>query len=308
MSVEFATIGEITLDDTVLESGELRRAQSGGGALYSALAIRLLGHEVGINSVIGHEYPEEYLQILRSHGIATSGILRIPGWSLRLWLLHEENNRKQQVHKLQASTFAELDSVRPDPPSDYFSAIGYHLSPATPEGQMRSRDVVRANRPDALISLDILVEPFIEAHFYRSGEALQRIDIFSPSIVETEALWPGIEMERLLPMLTDFGVRWIAVKMDTRGSIVYDAEKRVAWHIPISRVEAVDTTGAGDAFSGGFLEGIAATGDVVEAGLRGTVAASAAVETWGALGMIDLQHGSLVNRITSLRDQVSRVF
>jgi len=123
MSVEFATIGEITLDDTVLETGELRRAQSGGGALYSALAIRLLGHEVGINSVIGHEYPEEYLQILRSHGIATSGILRIPGWSLRLWLLHEENNRKQQVHKLQASTFAELDSVRPDPPSEYFTAF-----------------------------------------------------------------------------------------------------------------------------------------------------------------------------------------
>jgi sugar/nucleoside kinase (ribokinase family) len=308
MSVTFVTIGELTLDDTVLESGELRRAQSGGGALYSALGMRLWGHEVGINAVVGHEYPEEYLQALRDHGIATSGILRIPGWSLRLWLLHEENNRKQQVQKLQASTFAELDAVRPDPPAEYFAAVGYHLSPATPEGQMRSRDVVRAARPDALISLDVLTAPYIATEPYRRGDALQGIDVFSPSIMETEALWPEMEMERLLPMLADFDIRWIAVKMDTRGSIVYDAATQSAWHIPICNVEAVDTTGAGDAFSGGFLEGIALTQDVVEAGLRGTVTASLAVETWGAMGLLEQEPDVLKRRIADLRGAMTRLF
>ena len=203
--------------------------RAAGALLYSALAIRLWGHEVGINAVVGHEYPEEYLERLRAHGIATSGVLRIPGWSLRLWLLHEENNRKQQVQKLQASTFAELDAVRPDPPADYLTAVGYHLSPATPEGQMRSRDVVRAARPDALISLDILIEPYLNADLYRRGDALQGIDIFSPSVMETEALWPGVEMKELLPMLAGYGMRWIAIKMDARGSIVYDAATQHAW-------------------------------------------------------------------------------
>ena len=308
MSIGFVTVGEVTLDDTVLESGEVRRGQTGGGSVYSALGIRLWGHEIGINAVVGHEYPEDYLSMLRASGVSTSGILRIPGWSLRLWLLHEENNRKQQVHKLQGSTFAELDAVRPNPPSEYMTAVGYHLAPSTPEGQMRSRDVIRAARPDALISLDILIEPFIASRLYRDGSALRGIDVFSPSVVEVEALWPGTRLEHLFPMLAEQGIRWIAVKMDTRGSIVYDAERRAAYHIPIVAANVVDVTGAGDAFSGGFLEGIASTGDIVEAGLRGTVSASVAVETWGAFGMLNADRGEAERRLKELRGQVERRF
>lgn len=305
---EFVTIGEVTLDDTVLESGEIQRAQTGGGAVYSALGIRLWGHRVGINAVVGHEYPDEYLDLLRSRGAATDGILRIPGWSLRLWLLHEENNRKQQVHKLQSSTFAELDAVRPDPPPSYLHAKGYHLAPATPEGQMRSRDCVRTARPEALISLDILIEPYIDADLYRSGAALTNIDVFSPSIVEVEALWPGERLERLLPRLSEYGIRWIAVKMDVRGSVVYDAKTGAAYRIPIYPAQTVDVTGAGDAYAGGFLEGLAELGDVVEAGLRGTASASLAVEIWGALGLLDAQRAEAERRVDWLRPHVERIF
>jgi ribokinase len=308
VSIEFVTIGEITLDDTVLEDGQVRRGQTGGGSVYSAFGIRVWGHTVGINAVIGHEYPETYLERLRACGIGTAGILRIPGWSLRLWLLHEENNRKQQVHKLQASTFAELDAVRPDPPPDYLTATGYHIAPSTPEGQMRSRDAVRAARPDAVISLDVLIEPFITARLYQDGSALRGIDVFSPSIVEVEALWPGTPLERLFPMLAEQGIGWIAVKMDTRGSVVYDAERRAAYHVPIYPADTVDATGAGDAYSGGFLTGIVDKGDVVEAGLRGTVSASFAVETWGAFGMLDAQRAEADRRLDWLRSRVERRF
>lgn len=308
MNIEFVTIGEVTLDDTVLEEGHVRRGQTGGGSVYSAFGIRLWNHTVGINAVIGHEYPEAYLEQLRACGIGTSGILRIPGWSLRLWLLHEENNRKQQVHKLQSSTFAELDAVRPNPPLDYLTAAGYHIAPSTPEGQMRSRDVVRAARPDAVISLDILIEPFITARLYQDGSALQGINVFSPSIVEVEALWPGTPLERLFPMLAEQGIRWVAVKMDTRGSIVYDAERRAAYRVPICPADVVDVTGAGDAYSGGFLAGVVDTGDVVEAGLRGTISASFAVETWGAFGMLDAQRAEADRRFDLLRSRVERLF
>lgn len=289
MTIEYVTIGEITVDDTVLETNEIKRAQTGGGSIYSACGIHLWDHSVGINSVVGHDYDEENLKILERNDISTQGIKKIKGWSLRLWLLHEENNKKQQFPKLQSSTFFELDELRDPPPIQYYEAKGFHLSPATPQGQMRSRDLIRKNRPEALVSMDILSEPFISLEDYQNGSALQGIDIFSPSIIEIEKLFPGLSVDDSLKRIADFGVRWIAIKMDIRGSIVYDSKENRKYYIPVFPVKAIDTTGAGDAFSGGFLEGIAHTGNVLEAGLRATISASFAIENWGAFHMLDVE-------------------
>lgn len=302
--IEYATIGEITLDDTVLDTGETRLSQTGGGSVYSALGIRLWGHSVGISSVIGKHYPQEHLDELNRHGIVTRGVHRSDGWGLRLWLLHEEENRKQQVPKLRSSTFDEMDCERPDLPQDYLQARGYHLAPATSEGQMRGRDSLRRARPDAVLSLDILTEPFIRLASYRDGSAFDGVDIFSPSIAEIEALWPGDSLGIVLHRLAGFGVRWIAIKMDTRGSVVHDAVKGETYRLPIYPARTVDATGAGDAFSGGFLEGIVETDDVFEAGLRGTISASFAVEHWGAFPMLRITTDEARARLNWLREQI----
>ena len=305
MEVDYVTIGEITVDDTVLETDEIRRAQTGGGSVYSALGIRLWGHRVGVNSVVGHDYLEEDLKKLEEHHISTLGIRRIEGWSLRLWLLHEENNKKQQLPKLQSSTFQELDEARNPPPDEYLGAKGFHIATGTPEGQIRSRDYVRKRRPDVKISLDILTEPFITFDYYRDGSAYAGIDVFSPSIVEIEALWPGFRVDQAIQHIANFGVRWVAIKMDTRGSVVFDAMTGQKYKIPIYPSRVVDTTGAGDAYSGGFLEGIVETGDILEAGLRGTISASFAVEGWGAFHMLNIIREQADERSNWLRKEIS---
>ena len=302
--IEYVTIGEITVDDTVLENGEVKRAQTGGGSVYSAFGIRLWGHTVGINSVIGHDYSDENLRTLEAHQVTTAGIHRIDGWSLRLWLLHEENNKKQQFTKLQSSSFKQLDEARPFPPESYLQARGFHLSPATPEGQICARDYLRKKRPDALISLDILTEKFISYDSYLDGSALRSIDIFSPSVVETDALWPGEKIDRVIRRIVDWGVRWIAIKMDTCGSLVHDAARGETYLIPIYPSSTVDPTGAGDSYSGGFLEGISQTGNVIEAGLRGTVSASYCVEHWGAFELLNVSQSAAEERLDWLKKHV----
>lgn len=305
MGIEFVTIGEITVDDTVLETNEIKRAQTGGGSIYSALGIRLWGHTVGVNSVVGHEYLQGDLHTLAQNRISVEGIKRIEGWSLRLWLLHEENNKKQQLPKLQSSTFHELDEAREPPPDTYMGARGFHIATGTPEGQMKSRDYVRSRRPEAMISLDILTEPFITFEYYRDGSALSEIDVFSPSIVEIEALWPKITIDQALEQIANFGVRWVAIKMDTSGSVVFDAESGRKFRIPIYPSNTIDSTGAGDAYSGGFLEGLVETGDILEAGMRGTISASFAVEGWGAFHMLEITKTMAEERLTWLRDRLT---
>ena len=305
MDINYATIGEITLDDTVLETGEVMRGQIGGGAVYSALGIRLWGHTVGINAVVGQDFPDEVLKTLKSQGVSTDGIRRFEGWSLRLWLLHEENNKKQQLPKLQSANLYELDQARCAPPESYHAARGFHLAPATTEGQMRSCEYVRQKCPDALISLDTLVAPFINLDPYQDGAIFNGIHIFSPSIAEVEILFPGKSVDEVIQWVSGFGVRWIAIKMDTRGSIVCDAVKSERYHIPIYPVNTVDSTGAGDAFSAGFLEGIVETGSVLEAGMRGTVSASFAVQHWGAFDMLAASRQEAETRLSWLEDRVN---
>ncbi len=305
--MDFVTIGNITIDDTVLESGELRRAQTGGGSVYSALGIWLWGHTVGINAVIGQDYPEPCLETLRRGGIVTDAILRIPPRSLRLWLLHEEEGRKQQIPKLRSASFHELDAVRPDPPASYRSARGYHLAPATPEGQMKARDWIRREVPGALISLDLLMASYIDPRPYVSGDAFRGVDVVSPSIAEVEALWPAASLADVQHRFRDWGVRWLAVKMDARGAVVHDTLTGATIHIPIFPANAVDVTGAGDAFAGGFLEGLTQMQDVLRAGVRGTVSASFAVECWGALDMLGVSTAQAEEREAWLLARMSEV-
>ncbi len=302
MAVEFVTIGEVTIDDIVLETGQVMQNQSGGGAIYSALGICLWGHSVGINAVVGQDYPLDNLQVLEDHGISTAGIAHLKGWSLRLWLLHEENNKKQQLPKLQSANLHDLDHARPELPETFCMAKGYHLAPATTEGQMRARDQIRHQRPDALISLDMLVAPFINLQPYMDGSAFYGIDILSPSIGEIEILYPDKTLKEVVSWMGKFGPRWIAIKMDTRGSLVHDMRTGEKYLIPICRVKAVDSTGAGDAYSGGFLAGIATTGSILEAGLAGTVTASFAVEHWGAFEMLQAKKQQVQCRLEGLRE------
>jgi len=302
--IGYITVGEITLDDTVREDGTLLRDQIGGGSIYSALGLRLWGQIVGVHAVIGREYPEAPLVALAASGVGTEGITAWDGWSLRLWLLHEEENRKQQVPRLRSASFASLDAARGPLPDRYLTARGVHLAPATPEGQRRARDEVRARIPGAVISLDLLTAPFIATETYRSGDILHDIDLFLPSQAEVQDIWPGRPLAELLGEWAACGPRCIAVKRDIAGSLVYDRVTDHVYDIPIYPTMAVDTTGAGDAYAGGFLAGWVETGNALEAGLWGTVSASFAVEAWGALHLLDVPRAATSERLAWLRPRV----
>ena len=72
--------------------------------------------------------------------------------------------------------------------------------------------------------------------------------------------------------------RRIVVKRGAAGCLLFDAEGHCVLQVPACQVEAVDPTGAGDAFCGGVLAGLCRFGDLKRALACGTVSASFAVE------------------------------
>ena len=100
-----------------------------------------------------------------------------------------------------------------------------------------------------------------------------------PNIDEAEVLTGVNEPEAQLAALTEvFPI--VALKRGAAGAIVAEGDRR--WSAPAPAVPVVDTSGAGDAFLGGFLAAYL-RGEGIEAGLRrGVEIGSHSVTTLGA--------------------------
>jgi ribokinase len=302
--VDLVTTGYLTLDDLVLADGRVLRETLGGGALYSAVGALAWGSTVGIHACAGGDYPPSFLQQIAAAGIDLNGVVPGPPRGLRLWLLEEAELRKQQLPKLNSATVAELDANRGPLPAPYATAAGFHIAPSLPETQRDVASEIRRAAPNAVITLDVWTESFFGSAPYRDPAFLANIDAFLPSDKEVEALWGLHDVPAVMRRLAAAGPRVVAVKRGSLGSLVYDRDGDRFWSIPAVPIRAIDAIGAGDAYCGGFLAGLAATGDPLEAGLRGTVSASFAIEDYGAQAGMRPDPAEVERRLDGMRGRV----
>jgi len=301
------TSGYLTLDDLVLRDGRVLRDILGGGSLYSAVGALAWGASVGIHACAGGDYPRRSLEQIAAAGIDLRGVSTGPARSLRLWLLEEGDGRKQQLPKLNSANIAELDAHRGPLPVSYHDAAGFHVATSLPETQRRVAAEMRQIAPGAVISLDIWTESFFDPAPYKAPAFYTGIDAFLPSDKEVEALWGLDDLAGVMHMLASYGPRSVAIKRGALGSLVYDRKEEMLWEIPALLIEATDTIGAGDAYCGGFLAGLVERDDPLEAGLRGTVSASLAIEEHGAHAGMNSDRAELERRLATVRALVRQV-
>ena len=123
---------------------------------------------------------------------------------------------------------------------------------------------------------------------------LDQVDIIKISDEETELLTGKKDPEAAAAVLLDKGISIVAVTLGAKGALV--AVREGMESIPGFAAKAVDTTGAGDSFFGGFLwklmeKGLGAgrkpedmtLSEAAEAGRFGNAVASLNVEKRGAI-------------------------
>ena len=99
-------------------------------------------------------------------------------------------------------------------------------------------------------------------------EILKKIDVVTPNETEAQVL-TGVEVknlqdaERAAKVFLDKGVKNVVITMGALGSFGTDGKKSEL--LPRLKVNAVDTTGAGDAFNGGFVMALSEGKDLFEA-------------------------------------------
>jgi sugar/nucleoside kinase (ribokinase family) len=84
---------------------------------------------------------------------------------------------------------------------------------------------------------------------------LPYIDYFVPSLSEAQQL-TGLEVpEDIAQSLLERGVKTVGLKMGIQGCLVMSSDGQTV-RLPSFQVDAVDATGAGDAFAAGFIAGV----------------------------------------------------
>ncbi len=299
-SLDVATIGELTIDDIVIEDVGVAWKQPGGGALYSATGALLWATDVGVCAAVGANYPQSLIDRIAATGLDVTAVGRAAGLaSIGVWLIHEATGRRRQLEKDSGASMQDLDDARPPPPENVRNARGIHLAPQSSQGQRRALDQLDGD--GSVITLDLLVEPFMDVSRYTDGSSLVGVDAFLPSVQEVVDLWGHDDLRRLDDELSGLGLHPLLVlKRGPAGVDVLDAGSVV--RVPPVPIDLVDPTGAGDAFCGGFLANFLRTRDPIDAAIAGSVSASFVCETRGALAAIQ----SLDTELAMARTDVLR--
>jgi fructokinase len=141
---------------------------------------------------------------------------------------------------------AELDAL-------YLGSIGLVLEPAASAGL---RAVELARERGALVMVDPNVRAGLiddrSVYLRRLEAVLAQTDVLKLSIDDLEWLAPGEPPVSAARRYLDFGVQAVLLTAGAAGATVLTADGAVEEIAPVP-VDVVDTIGAGDAFSAGFL-------------------------------------------------------
>ncbi len=303
---EYYTIGGFTIDDTVLPSGQTLIGAAGGNALYSAIGAKLWSKSVGIIALIGDDYPQPHIDRLAAAGFDLIGVRRVAHPNFRVWILHEAKARRQIIYHLNSGRNEYLDPHIEDLPPGCAAARGVHICPILAASQASLMEHFLDHGVPLFLDL-IVIPQQIERHSANDDAAWKRLHGFLPSIEEVKALWGDRPLASLLATLRLVGPPCFTVKLGDVGSLVRNPSDATIYYVPAYATRAIDTTGAGDAYCGGFMVGFQETGDALEGALRGTISASFVVEDFGGLHALDVPLQTAQARLGQLRAQVRAI-
>jgi 2-dehydro-3-deoxygluconokinase len=281
-------IGHIAIDRIITCDGE--RHQLGGPPTYVSLITHLLGATLRGATRVGGDFPREYFAELAVRGLAVHGSIDPSAKTTRFVLDYTKSERglgydaicsaigPRDVEGLPDTTI--IAPIVGEIPGETLKALGSRLLALDPQG------FVRKLEPNGSITL----------HSWRDDVLLRRISVFKASarelrLVAGEAGWRGLER------LTGLGVDVAIETLGGEGAQIAHGGRRMV--VPAYAGEAVDTTGAGDAFIAGFMAEHAAGEDVEWCASTASAAASAVVEMVGP--RVKIRRGELIERAEKIQ-------
>ncbi|MDH7569985.1 MAG: sugar kinase [Armatimonadota bacterium] len=265
---------------------EQMELHTGGCAVNTGTALARLGIGVTVIGKVGDDpFGDFMVASLQREGIRTDGIRREPGVHTSATMVCvSPGGERSFIHYLGAN--AELTDTDVD-----FSLLKgarlLHIGSAflVPklDGEPLARVLRRAREMGVMTCVDTAWDGsgrWMDA----LAPALPYADYCVPSLEEARQITREHEPEEIARVLLAAGVKVVGIKMGDKGCYVRSATEE--HFVPAFHVEAVDATGAGDAWVAGFLAGVVKGRSLKESALLGNAVGAMSVTAMGASGGI----------------------
>jgi sugar/nucleoside kinase (ribokinase family) len=263
---------------TLVEQIRITPAGPAGG---TAVTLAKLGGTVRSAGAIGtDELGDVMLELLARHDVDASLMVRRDGVQTSASVLPiRPDGSRPAFHVVGANaTYASVDA-----PWEAIAQADYlHLgAPEFMGGEEAAKILSFARERATVTSADILA-PGEQAAAILDwiAPALPHLDYLLPNEEQVLALSGQSELIAGCRRLIDRGVGCVAATCGAQGAIVVDAEAE--HRVPAFEVDVVDTTGCGDAFTAGFLRGLALGRDRRGAAVLGCAAAALVAQGLGS--------------------------
>ena len=261
---DVVALGEILIDFTPCgksETGQRLFEQNPGGAPANVLtALSKFGRKTAFIGKVGKDMHGSFLkEVLVENGISTEGLVEDENVFTTLAFVALSDNGERSfsfARKPGADTCLTFDEVKTEliEQSKVFH-IGSLSLTTEPVKSTTLKALEIAKEVGCIISYD----PNYRAPLWDSKEDSIRemrsvipfVDVMKLSDEETELLTDIADPEGAAMKLIEQGVSLVAVTLGADGALI--ATKDGCAHVTAYEAKAVDSTGAGDSFWGGFL-------------------------------------------------------
>ncbi len=260
---------------------------TGGCAVNCSIALAKLGAACELVTRVGRDVLGDFvLAELQRHNLPTTGVVRDAEASTAFtFAAVGSDGERRFLHTVGANATI----CRADVSSERLARAGIVFVTGTMlmdtlDGEQTAALLSEARSAGATTLLDtVYVESATSEEWRRRiAPALTQLDYFIPSQAEARALTGRDDPSEIARALQNDGARNVVIKLGGRGVFCRSADGSEAL-VPAFKVEqVVDTTGAGDCWSAGFLLGLQSGLPIDQAARLGNAVAAHGIQAAGA--------------------------
>ena len=274
----------------------------GGAATYIGLSAANFDNvNAAAVSVVGGDFPQEYLDLLTDRKVNIDGIEIVKEGKTFFWSgkYHNDMNSRDTL----ATELNVLETFTPVVPENYQDAdivmLG-NLHPLTQQSVLN-----QMSKKPKLAILDTM-NFWMDIAMDDLKAVLKNVDVITINDEEARQLSGEYSLVNAAKKIHSMGPKYVVIKKGEHGALLFN-EDNMFYAPALPLAEVFDPTGAGDTFAGGFSGYLAKTGNVSfenmkKAVIYGSALASFCVEKFGTERMLTLTDDEIYQRLQQFKD------
>lgn len=267
------TVGTVAFDAIETPFGKTDKIV-GGAATYISMAASYFTKNIELVSVVGDDFPQDFLSDLKDRGIGLDGLEIKKGEKSFFWAgkYHYDLNTRDTL----TTELNVLADFQPKVPQHARKAEYLMLGNLDPAVQMSVLDQME-ERPK-LVVLDTM-NFWMDIAMENLAKVISRIDVLTINDEEARQLTNEYSLVKAAGKILEMGPRFLIIKKGEHGALLFDKDH--VFSAPALPLEDImDPTGAGDTFAGGFIGYLAHTDDLSFENLKRAVIIGSAMASF----------------------------